>query len=267
MTQDLRSPGPDSGSSGDHGDWERVLSDARRHRWRSSRRARLALALVGAVLAVIIPLTAVAASNGWWFFSDSVSSTLPSPVGGVVVVDSGNWQGVPWALTAYRTASDGLCIGFTPNPPAGADSGAPPQGPPSAASTLMIGCGADVRGIPNLEYRQTTHEFAFISSGSAATDGSKFDAVAGPAAADVASVEIDHSGGPPIVAQTLQAPGQLGVPIRFFAAELPLGDTVKSLVAQDSSGNALETITAVRPPTSSGQGTAGSNSGSINWGS
>lgn len=254
--------------SGDRGDWERVLAEARPRRWRPSGRTRLALALAALTLAAVIPLTAVAASDGWWFFGNATSSTLPSAVGGVVVVESGNWQGVPWALTAYRTASSGICIAFTPNPPTGSESGTSAQTPSSAASTPLIGCGADVRGIPNLGNAGPMHEFAFFTSTSSASDGAKFNAVAGPAAADVASVEIDRSNGPPIVAQTLAAPDQLGIPIRFFVAQLPLGDTVQALVARDSGGKTLATITATQAPTPPGQGTTNpSNTGTVSWGS
>lgn len=245
-------------SNGDRGNWQRVLADANRHRWRPSGHGRrLAIAATLVAIGALIPLTAVAAGNDWWFFSDSTSSATPPPAGPVVVVRSGSWQGVPWALTAFRTTSEGLCIAFTPNPPTGISSGS--SGVSLEAlngSARIMGCGEDVRGTENLAKPQrSVHEVGFFTLASSPGEGKPFDVIAGSAAADVTSVQISRSDGSSIVAQTFPAPSQLGVAVRFFVAELPLGGTVRSVVALGASGNTLETITAPQAPAPPVQGT------------
>jgi hypothetical protein len=253
----------------DRGDWARVLADANRSRGsrlvRSgllTRRTRIALAAAALFLAAAIPITALAVSRGWWFFRASA----PTPTSSVVVVDSGTWQGTPWELTAYTTTGDGLCVAFTPNPPAG-----PPITPPAAGSsraTEMMGCGAPVRGIPGLPAGTPRHELGFISSASDTATGTAFAAVAGPAAASVAKVEIVPANGRPILIDTLPTPAKLGVDVRFYVAVLRAGQELTRLIALDNAGRPLETITLRRAPSpTTPTSTLPSNSYNYSWGS
>lgn len=252
--------------SGDHGDWRGVVADASSSRWPKGRPRfrRTALAFAVGALAVIVPLAALADSNGWWFFSDSGSASAPSPVGDVVTVASGRWQGTPWALTAYRTTSDGLCVAFTPNPPSGLIPGASSSTPP--ASALMMGCGAPVQGVPNLPHL-ASHQIGFTDSSSAPGEGRRFDVIAGPVAADVAEVEILQSDGASVRVASIPAPTQLDAPVRFFVSELPLGTTLKAVVALDNSGNTIETVSVPAAPSSNHGGVTDSNTYTYSFGS
>ena len=106
-------------------DWERVLADADVHDgetgrpalrpWQRKRWPLIAVTML--VLLVVAPLTALAVSQGWWFFS---ASGLPTPISRVTVVATGTWNQVPWTLTAYRSSTDGVCLALTPRAPSNA---------------------------------------------------------------------------------------------------------------------------------------------------
>ena len=93
---------------GERGNWERVLRDAARRRRLRRVVTPRRLALLAAVLAaILIPLVAVAASQNWWFLHGGG----PEAISPVVVVKEGVWDGHPWQLVAFRSATDGLCFG------------------------------------------------------------------------------------------------------------------------------------------------------------
>lgn len=222
---------------GDRGDWERVLADAtqaapRRRRivGRFSRR-RLVVVVAAAVVAALIPLVAVAADQGWWFFSSS-GVKAPPATSDVVVVKRGSWHGTPWALAAYRTKRQGLCIGFTPNPPAG------PAPSPTVWDQAMFGCGAAVRGTPGLPPTKTVHQLAFYSS-----VDSNSTAIEGATAADVTQVELLHADGSITKVPTIAAPPDLHTGVRFFVAVFGPADAIRAITAIGKSGNVLETAT------------------------
>lgn len=244
--------------SSEQGDWERVLRDANqvvppvrggRPHWRTSR-----VVLVAAVLivAALIPLVAVAANQGWWFFA--AASRAPAPASPVVVVERGSWHATPWALTAYRTKRQGLCIGFTPNPPSG-----PPPTPTSTAKPVgILGCGAPVRGIPDLPATRTRHELVFYAT----EENDNVTVLAGPTASDVTEVQLVHADGSTTKLSTVAAPPSLHAPIRFFTALLNLHGTTE-IKAVNRDGHVVQTATL----TASSAATPGSNTYKIQWGS
>jgi hypothetical protein len=221
-----------------HGDWQRVLEDARRRR---PRLFRSRLALVGAIVAVatVVPLTALAVSEDWWFLG---SASMPAPAGSVVVVKSGDWNGVPWTLTAYRSQTNTICFAFTPNSPSGRP--ATPDGGHSAAAA----CGRDLRGIGDAAVGATLHSILFLGS-SGMYGAHAFPGFAvGPSAPDVTQIKILLAGGTNIVTDTFAAPAELGVPARFYVAAVPSGERVQAIVALDASGRNLEELTVSEPP-------------------
>jgi hypothetical protein len=94
------------------------VGPARRPRRRLLPRRSLVLAC--AVAAAVVPLTALAATNHWWFLS---GSGLPRPGQSPIVARRGSWDGHRWSLVAYPskhlvsvgpingTTVNGLCWG------------------------------------------------------------------------------------------------------------------------------------------------------------
>lgn len=89
----------------------RFVSPRHVPRRRLPRRRTVLAAVV--VLAIIAPLTALAA-NHWWFLQ---ASGLPRPTHKPVVVTRGSWSGHRWTLAAYPSYPSakgyGLCWGVT----------------------------------------------------------------------------------------------------------------------------------------------------------
>ena len=82
---------------------------------------RRRLVLGFAVLAAVsVPLAAFGAANDWWFLNNRGA---PAPTTAPQVVKEGEWDGQPWQLIAYPSASHGLCFSITPE-----DSGATGEG-------------------------------------------------------------------------------------------------------------------------------------------
>ena len=224
------------------GDWDRVVRDA--NRTGLARRLlrpvtlqrRLALAGTLAVLVALIPLSALAVTNNWWFFSTPLS--VPSPIGDLVTIDQGQWGGVPWALTAYNTTSHGLCISVTPNPPSGHPT-TPSETP--AASGTMLGCGL-VRGLSEAPNDTSAPELTLVSAAYTGTDGTQVNVLAGATAPDVAEVATVGGGGGQVTAETTPAPSELGLPVRFFIMRLTGGTRPVDVQALDTSGHLLQDV-------------------------
>ena len=188
----------------EHGDWERVLRDARgssRPHHFPARRLAVVAALVAAIL---IPLVAVAASQEWWFFR--VAHTAPPAATPVVVVTEGVWDNLAWELVAYRSTTNGLCFGITL--PAHRRNGiggglactqvvAAPTGPGSKRS-LPLG----------ITY--------FAASGAALGPY-----VAGPVVDRASRVNIYLGSGQIVHTGTVSAPDALGMAVRFYIVRLP----------------------------------------------
>jgi len=163
------------------------------------------LVLIAAVTAAIaVPLVALAASQNWWFlrFGDA-----PIPVTAVTVVKTGTWDGKPWQLTAYRSATDGICFSLGPT-----------------ATARSTGYGAamscdQIEGVPRTAQSKpyTPHAITFHAGAS----DDEFPAhIVGPVI-DTADEVVIHLDGTILRTPTFDAPEELGSAIRFYAARLP----------------------------------------------
>lgn len=170
-----------------------------------ARARRRILAVVVALLAVLIPVSAVPVVNEWWFFQ---FGEAPAPVTDVVVVKSGTWDGTRWELVAYRSGTDGICFSM---------------GPATSAETTGAG-GAmscdQIEGVPRTPESKpyTPHAISFLS---ASGSGGELPAyVAGPVTGRADEVAVYFANGVVLQTPTFEAPSSLG-PIRFYAAQLP----------------------------------------------
>jgi hypothetical protein len=75
------------------------------------RTRRLLLLSFAVFAAVLVPLAAVGAANDWWFLK---TGAAPVPTTAPQVVMEEEWNGRPWQLVAYPSATHGLCISMTP---------------------------------------------------------------------------------------------------------------------------------------------------------
>lgn len=187
--------------SGWSSDWQNVLerAGATADRTRVPRRIVLALALVGAI---VVPLAALADSNGWWFFA---AAPVPKPTHAPVTVKSGTWGGQAWQLIAYPSATDGLCFAIVPmtSTPTGAGSG--------------MDC-APVAGVPRTKATKASPDMAitYLSGFSRYLPAY----IAGPVIPTASSVEVRLSDGTTLTTPTFAAPSPLQT-VRFYATVLP----------------------------------------------
>lgn len=191
---------------GERGDWERVLRDAgpRSPRTRVVTRRRLVL-LAAALAAALIPLGAIGASQDWWFLHDAA----PQAVSAVVVVKEGVWAGKPWQLVAYRSTTDGLCVGLTPKSAdvlqqAGTLDCAPFEGVPATAETKHT----------------TPLGITYIDSGGV-SGGIEFPpSIVGAVVGNATEVVLTFGDESVVRAQAFLAPTSLGAAVRFYAVEI-----------------------------------------------
>ena len=88
-----------------------VLEGAEGRDWRHlPTRRRLVLAFA-ALAAVLVPVAAFGSASDWWFLK---FGGTPVPTTAPQVVKEGEWNGLPWQLIAYPSATHGLCISITP---------------------------------------------------------------------------------------------------------------------------------------------------------
>jgi hypothetical protein len=204
---------------------------------RGRRYAVLALAL----LFVLVPLTALASSQGWWFLGHNA----PPPITPVSVIEKGNWNGVRWTLTAYRTGSDGICWALTPEV-AGQRSG---RGAGMACDTIN-GVSRTARSVPF-----TPHDISYMQSFNSQALGSY---VTGPVVHTAAQVEIVLRDGTRLRAATVPAPRTLDSQIRFYVVQLPaphpgaavLTQGVRTLTGLDAHGKVVARMEVPLPPSS-----------------
>lgn len=245
MTEHLNSALDELVPRFDHeqGDWSRVVADARARRVtpRASRspdisterprprrwltRRRVAVIAI-AVAAIVMPLIA-AASQDWWFLKPGL---LPEPITDVKVVRTGEWDGKPWQLVAYRSASE-ICYGLTP-----ADADGDGEGG-------SLSCGP-LRGVPPQNDSEGARILGvmYLSGASASLPAY----VAGPVVDSADEVEIHLGSGEVIRTPTFDAPGELGS-IRFYAEPLPETGApgsasaveIQKLVAKDRDGEVV----------------------------
>lgn len=228
-------------ASVEQSNWKHVVVDAAigdrgvcekrsRPRWRS-RGPLIALAVLAVM--VIVPLTALAVGQNWWFLR---FGSGPKPISPVVVVAKGTWDGVSWTLTAYGSATDGICTAFTPQA-SGTTSGR------VRAITAGMGC-APISGVPATPDTKPSPPLAItylMGEGNASFPGF----VVGPVIASARTVEIALSNHASIRVPTISAPSALHAHVRFFVARLPAGlrwshlgssTPVTSLVGLDAHG-------------------------------
>ena len=210
-------------------DWERVLADADVHdgetgrpalrTWQRKRWPLIAVTML--VLLVVAPLTALAVSQGWWFFS---ASGLPTPISRVTVVATGTWNQVPWTLTAYRSSTDGVCLALTPRAPSNA------HGVGAAMSCDQI---AGVPSTPQSK-RYTPHRISYLMAAGNG-NGTGFPGyITGHVVESAHTVEIVLADHTVIKVDTIGAPSALQSKIRFYIAQLPAGHAdVRRVVGRD----------------------------------
>jgi hypothetical protein len=205
---------------------------------------RSVLALVAGVLAVIYSVPAVAEERWWWASSPDDST---APVTQVVTV--GHWKteqlmlpstegGVPtahvatggedWTVQVYVSKDDQLCIGISPDPRRPANEGA------------GIGCGFPVHGLAPSNTKGELHWVGFVAGipGKVTSNAPKF--MFGPAAANVANVDLENNDGRVIRVPTQSVPKGLGIRARFWIVVLPTNHLVHTIVPRDEDGKALE---------------------------
>jgi hypothetical protein len=185
-------------------DWQGVLVRAGVAPTRRLLTRRRVIVALAAAAAVLIPLTALADANDWWFFRTPGS---PTPTSAPVVVKTGAWDGHPWQLVAYPSETDGLCVSMIPG--AGTES----------SYGAAMGC-ATLKGVPRTtQTKPATHDMTITYlSGSATSVLPAY--VVGPVVEEATTVAIRLSNGTTIRTPTFAGPSPLEH-VRFYAVQLP----------------------------------------------
>lgn len=203
-------------------------------RRRNLRRPRIAAVATAAFLIVVVaPLSALAVTQGWWFFRFGNS---PKPIGSVVVVAERTFGGIPWTFTAYRSSTDGLCFAATPNTTTPAAK---------RAVTGAMSCD-EISGVPKTPQTKPSspHGVSYLlENGNKRFPGVVF----GPVIPQAATVNVRFASNQTIHATTIPAPGALGANVRFYIAALPstlhwnpfVLTPVRSIVGRDRHGHVV----------------------------
>lgn len=201
-----------------------------------SQRLLLAVALL--LIAVLVPLTALALGRGWWF----LSAYGPKPVGTVVSVTTGSWHTTPWSLTAFRTDKGTICYTLTVEPatpqPLGSAEACGPistKAPISFLRNLGTGHVLLTRGHFSLHGPHPRNVPAYIIG---ATDD------------HISTVTIQGLGGSAQRIDTIPAPAGLNAPVRFFVAKRPAAAAITKITGQDAGGSSVAAIPVQGPPVS-----------------
>ncbi len=198
---------------------------------RSFAPRRLVLLSLAVLAAVLVPLAALGAANDWWFLKNGAA---PVPTTAPQVVKEGEWNGHPWQLIAYPSATHGLCISITPK-----DSAATGEGG-------SMGCGPFV-GIARTPESRTSPDMSITVVAADATE--KLPAnIRGAVIESASAVEIRFPDGDVLRVPTFAGPEPLQH-VRFYAAQLPANfhvtpDNVTSVfptwvAGLDASGNVV----------------------------
>ena len=162
------------------------------------------LILVVAVLAaVLVPLAAIGGASDWWFLR---SGGAPIPTAAPQVVKEGEWDGHPWQLVAYPSATHGLCVSITPN-----DSRDKGEGG-------AMGCGPFV-GVARTPESKASDDMTitFLAGGGSERLPAH---IVGPVIEEASSVEIRFGDGDVLRVPTFAGPESLPH-VRFYAAQMP----------------------------------------------
>jgi hypothetical protein len=162
------------------------------------------LVLAFAVLAaVLVPLAAFGAANDRWFLR---FGGAPVPTTAPQVVKEGEWNGHPWQLIAYPSATHGLCISFTPKESADNGEGG------------ALSCGPFV-GVARTPESKASPDMTITVGAGDATE--KLPAhIVGAVIEEAAVVEIRFPDGDILRVPTYGGPEPLQH-VRFYAAQLP----------------------------------------------
>ena len=196
---------------------------------RLDARRRLVLAIV-VLAAVLVPVAALGAENDWWFLKEGGS---PVPTTAPQVVKEGQWNGHPWQLIAYPSATHGLCFSVTPK-----DAGDTGEGG-------ALSCGPFV-GLARTPESNASPDMTitFLAGGGS----EKLPAyIAGPVIEEASVVEVRFPDGHVLRVPTFAAPEPLQH-VRFYAAQLPrdipltpgtFHAFLRSVAGLDASGNVV----------------------------
>jgi len=204
-------------------DWENVLVRAGTvtvSRARFGRRVVVALVVLAAAL---IPIAALAATQGWWFLRFGA----PQPTHAPVVVKTGAWSGRAWRLIAYPSSTDGLCFTIT----TATSSVTNPVGAMGCAPVVGVARTASTKGSPDMP-------ITYLSS-SARPELPPY--IAGPVIETAAIVAIRLADGRTLTTPTFAAPAPLDH-VRFYATRFPsnVADQVPVwLAGLDSAGTVV----------------------------
>jgi hypothetical protein len=221
-------------------DWQQLLARAGTHTAGRRRtlplKRRLLFAAVLVVLAVLVPLTALAVGRGWWF----LSAYGPKPVGNVVVVTSGTWRGTPWNLTAFRTDKGTICYALTVEP-------ATPQPLGSAEA-----CGPVTAKTPISFLRSLGTRRLLLTRGRFSLRGRhphSFPAyIVGVTTDSITTVTITGTRGTQQNVSTIPAPAPLHASVRVFVAERQAAADISSITGRDASGSVVARMRVQGPP-------------------
>jgi hypothetical protein len=164
------------------------------------RRLVLAFAVLAAVL---VPLAAFGAANEWWFLR---FGGTPVPTTAPQVVKEGEWNGHPWQLIAYPSATVGLCVSITPKDSRDTGEGG------------ALGCGPFV-GVARTPESKASPDMTITFLAGDATE--KLPAyIVGPVIEEASVVEVRFGDGDVLRVPTFAGPEPLQH-VRFYAAQLP----------------------------------------------
>ncbi|HEY5160735.1 MAG TPA: hypothetical protein VII83_06640 [Gaiellaceae bacterium] len=193
---------------------------------RNRRRKRSWILAIAALIVVLVPLAAIASEENWWFLREE--GMAPKPATDVVVVKSGTWNGYDWKLVAYVSRTGDICSGIQ-----------------LATGGGGLACGPipAVLGSPEPSGTRSAGMSSLAGSLGALREDTPY--IEGPVVDKAAQVDIYLSDDQVLHVPTIEAPNELGVPVRFFAAELPNYNDWSKLVGLDEEGKIVACLSVV----------------------
>jgi hypothetical protein len=191
------------------------------------RKRRLIIAVV-VLVAISIPLAALAAANDWWFLRNT---RAPRPLSAPRVLKEAQWGSHAWQMSAYPSGTDGLCVAVSRK---------------DLKDVGAMGC-SPFAGSPRTATTKATPDMTITYLSGSDTGGRPLYIV-GPVIDKASEVEIRFTNGQTIRVPTFSAPAPLEH-IRFYATGLsdsvispgsqsaPLSLVPKWLAGLDKEGN------------------------------